>query len=185
VSRERAATASEAGDSAESPTASAEAGSTPPAEELEAALAAARLDAETQREQRLRALAETDNVRKRAQRDIDSAQRYALERFAGELLGVRDSLELAVRSGDSEGAGLQHGLAATLQLLTSAFEKYSIQSIDPATGSTFDPALQEAVLSQPTSEAPANTVLKVLQTGYQLNGRLLRPARVVVARAAD
>jgi molecular chaperone GrpE len=183
VSGERAAAANESSDPAESPSANAEAASTPSVEELEAALAAARLDAESQRDQRLRALAEADNVRKRAQRDIDNAQRYALERFAGELLGVRDSLELAVLSGD--GAGLQHGLEATLKLLTSAFEKYSIQSIDPATGSAFDPASQEAVLSQPTNEAPANTVLKVLQTGYQLNGRLLRPARVVVARAAD
>lgn len=183
MSGERTATASERNDPAESPTTAAPAASTPGVEELEAALAAARLDAETQREQRLRALAETDNVRKRAQRDIDSAQRYALERFAGELLGVRDSLELAVQSGDD--AGLRHGLEATLKLLTSAFEKYSIQSIDPATGSAFDPALQEAVLSQPTNEAPANTVLKVLQSGYQLNGRLLRPARVVVARAVD
>ncbi|HEX9139863.1 MAG TPA: nucleotide exchange factor GrpE [Steroidobacteraceae bacterium] len=183
MSGERAATATEPTDPAEPLAASVATEPTPRFAELEAALAAARLDAETQREQRLRALAETDNVRKRAQRDIDSAQRYALERFAGELLGVRDSLELAVRSGDSE--GLQHGLEATLKLLTSAFEKYSIQSIDPGTGSVFDPALQEAVLSQPTGEAPPNTVLKVLQTGYQLNGRLLRPARVVVARAAD
>lgn len=183
MSAERAATAGEPNDLAESQASVAAAESTPRVEELEAALAAARLDAETQRDQRLRALAETDNVRKRAQRDIDSAQRYALERFAGELLGVRDSLELAVRSGDD--AGLRHGLEATLKLLTSAFEKYSIQSIDPATGSPFDPALQEAVLSQPTSEAPPNSVLKVLQTGYQLNGRLLRPARVVVARAVD
>jgi molecular chaperone GrpE len=183
VNAERAATASEPNDPAESETIAAAADSTTQVEKLEAALAAAQLDAEAQRDQRLRALAETDNVRKRAQRDIDSAQRYALERFASELLGVRDSLELAVRSGDD--AGLRHGLEATLKLLTSAFEKYSIQSIDPATGSPFDPALQEAVLSQPTNEVPANTVLKVLQTGYQLNGRLLRPARVVVARAVD
>jgi molecular chaperone GrpE len=183
VNAERAATATEPNDPAESEATTGVADSTTRVEELEAALAAARLDAEAQREQRLRALAETDNVRKRAQRDIDSAQRYALERFAGELLGVRDSLELAVRSGDD--AGLQHGLEATLKLLTSAFEKYSIQSIEPATGSPFDPALQEAVLSQASNEVPANTVLKVLQTGYQLNGRLLRPARVVVARAAD
>jgi molecular chaperone GrpE len=185
VSGDRTATANESNDPTEAQSAGAEAASSFRVDELEAALAATRLDAETQREQRLRALAETDNVRKRAQRDVDNAQRYALERFAGELLGVRDSLELAVRSGEGDGAGLQHGLEATLKLLTSAFEKYSIQSIDPAAGSAFDPASQEAVLSQPTHEAPANTVLKVLQTGYQLNGRLLRPARVVVARAAD
>ena len=174
--------------SATGPVEAAEAASAEPAErldELEAALVAARLELEAQREQRLRALAETDNVRKRAQREIDNAQRYALERFAAELLGVRDSLELAVRSGEHDGASLQSGLQATLKQLTSAFEKFSIQPVDPPLGSAFDPALHEAVLSQPTDQAPANTVLQVLQTGYQLNGRLLRPARVIVARAAD
>jgi molecular chaperone GrpE len=128
-------------------------------------------------------MAELDNVRKRAQRDIESAQRFALERFATELLGVRDSLELAVKSADTADArSLAAGQQATLQLLASAFERFSIQRIDPL-GAPFDPALHEAVAMLDSATAPADSVLQVLQSGYQLNGRLLRPARVVVARA--
>ncbi len=146
-------------------------------------MAAARLDAETQREQHLRALAETDNVRKRAQRDIDSAQRYGLESFAGELLAVRDSLELAVRSGDD--AGLRHGQEATLKLLTSAFEKYSIQSIDPATGSPLIRlGKRQCSASRPARRRPTRCS-RWCSPAIELNGRLLRPARVIVARAVD
>ena len=135
------------------------------------------------RDAQLRALAELDNVRKRAQRDVENAQRFALERFAAELLGVRDSLELAARSADAADArSLAAGQQATLQLLASAFERFAIQRIDPL-GAPFDPALHEAVAVQESATAPADSVLQVLQSGYQLNGRLLRPARVVVARA--
>jgi molecular chaperone GrpE len=135
------------------------------------------------RDAQLRALAELDNVRKRAQRDIENAQRFALERFAGELLGVRDSLELAAQNaGTADAQSLAAGQKATLQLLAKAFEKFSIQRIDPM-GAPFDPTLHEAVQVQESATAPPDSVLQVLQSGYQLNGRLLRPARVVVARA--
>jgi molecular chaperone GrpE len=136
-------------------------------------------------EARLRALAELDNIRKRAQRDVENAQRYALERFAAELLAVRDSLELAAGSAAGrhiDAAALVAGQQATLQLLQSAFEKFAIQQINPS-GAVFDPQLHEAVLAQPTDAVPVGTVLEVLQAGYQLNGRLLRPARVIVAAA--
>jgi len=147
------------------------------------ALEAAEQAAAAARDAQLRAMAELDNVRKRAQRDIENAQRYALERFATELLGVRDSLELAVKSTDAADArSLAEGQQATLQLLASAFERFSIQRIDPL-GAPFDPALHEAVAMLDSATAPADSVLQVLQSGYQLNGRLLRPARVVVARA--
>jgi molecular chaperone GrpE len=150
---------------------------------LRSALESAEQAAAAARDAQLRAMAELDNVRKRAQRDIENAQRYALERFATELLGVRDSLELAARSADAADArSLAAGQQATLQLLTSAFERFSIQRIDPL-GAPFDPALHEAVAVQESATAPADSVLQVLQSGYQLNGRLLRPARVVVARA--
>jgi len=159
-----------------------------PVPELQAALAA-RAAAEAALKEasdaRLRALAELDNVRKRAQRDIENAQRFALERFAGELLAVRDSLELATGGGtgkSADPAALVAGQQATLQLLTRAFEKFSIQQISPK-GAAFDPQLHEAMLAQPTDAAPPGTVLEVLQAGYQLNGRLLRPARVIVAAA--
>jgi len=150
---------------------------------LKAALQAAEQAAAASRDAQLRALAELENVRKRAQRDIENAQRFALERFAGELLAVRDSLELATQSAASADARtLIEGQQATLQLLAKAFEKFSIQRLDPQ-GAPFDPSLHEAVVAQESATAPADSVLQVLQSGYQLNGRLLRPARVIVARA--
>ena len=158
----------------------------PPAEDmasLKAALEAAVQASGAARDAQLRGAAELDNVRKRAQRDIENAHRFALERFAGELLGVRDSLELAAQSAaTADAAALAAGQQATLQLLAAAFEKYSIQRIDPA-GAIFDPALHEAVAVQESATARPDSVLQVLQSGYQLNGRLLRPARVIVARA--
>ena len=150
---------------------------------LRSALESAEQAAAGARDAQLRAMAELDNIRKRAQRDIENAQRFALERFATELLGVRDSLELAQQSADTADArSLAAGQQATLQLLTSAFERFSIQRIDPL-GEAFDPTLHEAVAVQESASAPPDSVLQVLQSGYQLNGRLLRPARVVVARA--
>jgi molecular chaperone GrpE len=158
-------------------------GGTDEVAQLRAALAQAEENLRQQREQYLRGAAELDNVRKRAQRDIDSAHRYALERFAGELLPVRDSLELGVRNGaTSDPQGVLAGQEATLKLLERAFDKFSIKQIDPS-GQRFDPSLHEAVLMQATSEAAPNSVLHVVQSGYELNGRLLRPARVVVAAA--
>jgi len=150
---------------------------------LRAALETAEQAAANARDAQLRAMAELENVRKRAQRDIENAQRFALERFATELLGVRDSLELATQNAATADArSLAAGQQATLQLLASAFDRFAIQRIDPL-GAPFDPTLHEAVAVQPSTTAPPDSVLQVLQSGYQLNGRLLRPARVVVARA--
>jgi molecular chaperone GrpE len=152
-------------------------------EALRAALEQAEESARQQREQFLRGAAELDNVRKRAQRDIESAHRYALERFATELLPVLDSLELGVRTGTaSDPQSLIAGQQATLKLLERAFEKFDITRIDPS-GARFDPTLHEAVLMQESPDAAPNSVLQVVQSGYELNGRLLRPARVVVAKA--
>jgi molecular chaperone GrpE len=150
---------------------------------LRAALESAEQAAASARDAQLRAMAELENVRKRAQRDIESAQRFALERFAAELLGVRDSLELATQNAATADApSLAAGQQATLALLASAFERFGIQRIDPL-GAPFDPTLHEAVAVQESATAPPDSVLQVLQSGYQLNGRLLRPARVVVSRA--
>ncbi len=151
--------------------------------QLRAALAQSEENTRQQRDLYLRSAAELDNVRKRAQRDIESAHRYGLERFASELLPVLDSLALAVQNG--AGADPQSTLAgqeATLKLLERAFEKLSIRQIDAA-GQRFDPAKHEAVLMQPSADAAPNSVLTVVQPGYELNGRLLRPARVVVLPA--
>ena len=147
---------------------------------LEDALRAAESRAEQARTDYLRVLAELDNVRKRAARDVEAAHRYGLEKFAAELLGVRDSLELGLAAaGNAE--GLREGTEATLKLLSRTFEKFGVTEIDPL-GSAFDPEWHEAMAMQESAEQPPGTVLSVVQKGYQLNGRLLRPARVIVAR---
>jgi len=152
---------------------------------LNSELAAAQAKAQENWDTCLRALAETDNVRKRAQRDLEAAQRYAVERFASDLLDVRDSLELGIAAGAGAEAGkLVEGMEATLRLLNKAFEKAGIALVDPA-GQSFNPEFHEAMVTQPTADQAPGTVLAVVQRGYILNGRLLRPARVVIARAPD
>ena len=152
---------------------------------LEAELAEARTRADEHWNSYLRAVAETDNVRKRAQRDVEAASRYAIERFAGELLEVRDSLELGIAAGSSaEPARLLEGMEATLRLLNRAFEKSGLSVVDPA-GQPFNPEFHEAMATQPSADQPPGTVLAVVQKGYVLTGRLLRPARVLVAREPD
>ena len=152
-------------------------------ERLQQALAESEERAKSHWEQYLRALAELDNVRKRAQRDIEAASRYGLEKFVAELLPVKDSLELAVQNiRRGAGAGLKEGQEATLQLLSQALERLGVTTIDPL-GEPFDPERHEAVIAEESATAEPNSVLKVVQPGYELNGRLLRPARVIVASA--
>jgi molecular chaperone GrpE len=165
----------------------AEAGQDPFARiaQLQRALAEAEQRADSFRDQYLRSVADMDNVRKRAQRDIEAANRYGLEKFAQELLPVIDSLELAVASSpQADAKSLAAGQEATLQLLAKAFDKLNIRPIDPR-GEPFDPARHEAVLAQESATAEPNSVLQVVQRGYELGGRLLRPARVIVARAPE
>ena len=152
-------------------------------ERLQQALTESDERAKNHWEQYLRAVAELDNVRKRAQRDIEAANRYGLEKFAAELLPVMDSLELAVQNaGRADTKSLREGQEATLQLLSKALEKLGVTVIDPL-GEPFDPARHEAMMAQDSATAEPNSVLQVVQPGYELNGRLLRPARVIVARA--
>ncbi len=154
-------------------------------ERLQQALAEAEERARSHRDQYLRAVAELDNVRKRAQRDIEAANRYGLEKFAAELLPVRDSLELAVQSADHaeiDARSLKQGQEATLQLLAKALERLGVTPINPV-GEPFDPSRHEAMLAQESATAKPGTVLQVVQTGYELNGRVIRPARVIVAKA--
>ena len=136
----------------------------------------------------LRAVAELDNFRKRTERELDSARKYAIERFAQELLAVADSLEAGINAGAGAGAAnsgpaLVAGAQASLRQLQQAFDKAGIKIIDPAPGQTFDPAWHEAMVAQESREQPDNTVLSVIQKGYSLNGRLLRAARVIVSKA--
>ncbi len=147
------------------------------------ALAAAEAQAQENRENHLRALAEIENVRRRAVRDVENAHRYGLEKFASELLAVRDSLELGLEAGEkADIRSLLSGKEATLKLLAKAFEKFNITEINPL-GEPFDPQFHEAMAMQESDSAEPDSVLQVVQKGYQLNGRLLRPARVIVARA--
>ena len=154
-------------------------------ERLQQALTEAEERARSHYEQYVRAVAELDNVRKRAQRDIEAANRYGLEKFAAELLPVRDSLELAVQSAgqaEVDARSLKRGQEATLQLLAKALERLGLAPISPE-GEVFDHTRHEAMMAQESATAKPNTVLQVVQTGYELNGRVIRPARVIVAKA--
>lgn len=129
----------------------------------------------------LRTAAEMENVRKRAARDVEKAHKFALERFATELLTVCDSLEMALATDDDISVeSMKEGSEATLKLLRSVLTRFDVEELDPH-GEPFDPAVHEAMTMQPSAEAEPGTVLTVFQKGYALNGRLLRPARVVVA----
>jgi molecular chaperone GrpE len=151
----------------------------------EAQLAETVARAEQHRADFLRAIAELENVRKRSVREIDAARQYGVERFAAELLPVADTLALALESADSaDAATLIEGQHATLRLLSKAFERAGIREIDPA-GQPFDPDQHEAMAMRPSDEHPAHTVLQVVQKGWLLNGRLLRPARVIVSTAPE
>jgi molecular chaperone GrpE len=146
------------------------------------ALAAAEAKAQENWNSYTRAIAEMENYRKRAEREVDQARKFAIERFAQELVTVGDALEAGIRAGASTPGPVLEGAQATLRELNRAFDKAGIKIIDPA-GQPFDPNWHEAMVAQESREQPPNTVLSVIQKGYSLNGRLLRPARVVVSKA--
>ena len=130
----------------------------------------------------LRAAAELENVRKRAARDVENAHKFAVERFATELLAVCDSLEMALNA-DETGIGIEDlkaGNEATLKLFTSILQRFGVSEINPS-GESFDPEMHEAMTVQHSDECKPGNILTVYQKGYALNGRLMRPARVVVA----
>jgi molecular chaperone GrpE len=133
----------------------------------------------------LRTSAELENVRKRAARDVEKAHKFALERFSTDLLEVRDSLEMALATGDGATVeSLREGSETTLKLMSSVMQRFGVAELDPH-GQPFDPEQHEAVTMQPSADAEPGSVLTVFQKGYALNGRLLRPARVVVAAEAE
>lgn len=158
-----------------------EPGAADPVADLREALEKAEATAAENWNRYLRAVAELDNVRKRAARDVDAARRSGVEKLAGELLGIVDSLEMGLETAGSASAeNLLAGKQATLRLLRAAFEKFGIELVDPV-GHPFDPQLHEAMSMQPSATATPGSVLAVLQRGYRLGDRLLRPARVIVA----
>ena len=155
--------------------------------ELSALLEDARGKADEHWDQCLRLQAELDNLRKRAERDVASAHKFALERFAAELLPVRDSLEMGLAAFEAEGADpekLREGVELTLQMLTSAMGKFEIREVNPR-DERFDPEFHQAMSLQERDDVEPNTVVTVVQKGYLLNERLLRPAMVIVSKAPD
>ena len=155
-----------------------------PPPEAASALAVAEAKAGENWNSYLRAVAELENYRKRTERELENARKYAVERFAQELVGVGDSLEAGiVAAAANPGPALLEGAKATLKQLQQAFDKAGIKVIDPAVGQPFDPAWHEAMVAQESRDSAPNSVLSVIQKGYSLNGRLLRPARVIVSKA--
>ncbi|MGI9257620.1 MAG: nucleotide exchange factor GrpE [Gammaproteobacteria bacterium] len=145
-------------------------------------LETARAEADENRDRYLRLAAELDNVRKRASRELENARRYGLERLAQALLPVRDSLEAGVAAAENADVeALLEGKRATLRLLDAALEQAGIEEVDPE-GEPFDPERHEAMTMQPSDTAEPDTVLTVIQKGYSIHDRLLRPARVIVAK---
>jgi len=133
----------------------------------------------------LRAVADFENYRKRMSRELEAARQYGIERFAAEILSVADSLGLGLdAAATADPAILLEGHRATLRQLQKAFASAGITEIDPE-GEAFDPRLHEAMTTHPTADKPPGTVMAVVQKGYLLNGRLLRPARVIVSRAPE
>ncbi|MFZ4791317.1 MAG: nucleotide exchange factor GrpE [Candidatus Competibacteraceae bacterium] len=132
----------------------------------------------------LGAHAEMDNLRKRTERDVQNAHKFALERFLGDLLPVRDSLELGLMAADgaAEVTHLRAGLELTLKQLVAAMEKSGACEVNPAVGAKFNPAEHEAMAMMPTDQQEPNTVAQVVQKGYRLNERLIRPAKVIVTQ---
>jgi len=151
---------------------------------LEDMLQAAELKSAEHQDAWLRAKAETENVRRRAQEDIGKAGKFAVEKFSGEMLAVKDSLEAALASENQSAEHLKAGVELTLRQLIAAFEKSGLAEINPL-GEKFDPHKHQAIsqIEAPDDSAEANTVLSVLQKGYALHERVIRPALVVVSKA--
>jgi molecular chaperone GrpE len=156
-------------------------------ESLQQALAEARQQANANLDRALRIQAEMENLKKRVQKDLDDERKYGLTKIAKELLSVVDSLELGLKAvtGDSpEVVKLREGSELTMKQFEAVFSKFNIEVIDP-TGQPFNPELHQAMAMQPSNEVAPGVVLASYQKGYLLNGRLLRPAMVVVAKADD
>ncbi|GGD63960.1 nucleotide exchange factor GrpE [Lacimicrobium alkaliphilum] len=155
--------------------------------ELELALEKAETTVRDQKDSVLRARADMENARKRAEAEIDKARKFALERFAGELLNVIDNLERALQVADASNEAVKpliEGVELTHKSFISTIEKFGMQVIDPQ-GESFNPDLHQAMSMQESDEVEPNSVIAVMQKGYQLNGRLLRPAMVMVSRAPE
>ena len=151
-----------------------------PAPDIDVLLRKAETEAADLKDAWLRARAESENVRRQAQADLARATKFAIEKFAADLLPVKDALEQALAHENVTAETLKSGAELTLKNLQSAFSRANVQEIDPV-GQKFDPHRHQAVQMVP-SDAPANTVVTVYQKGYVLNDRVLRPAMVAVSQ---
>jgi molecular chaperone GrpE len=154
---------------------------------LEERLEGLQAEVAEQKDRYLRAVAEAENIRRRADNDISSARKFAIEAFASEVLVVRDSLEIArsleIAENDAGAvAKMKEGLDLTLKQLDSVLSKFAIQAVDPQAGDKLDPERHQAMTTQESTKVPPNHILSVIQKGYTIHDRLLRPAMVVVAK---
>ena len=154
---------------------------------LNAELEAAKNTIDEQKDSVVRAAAEVENMRRRAAQDVEKARKFALEKFANELLPVIDNLERAVEFADKENDAIKpviEGVEMTAKSLADAVAKFGVEVVNPQ-GQTFNPEFHQAMSMQPSADVEPNTVIAVMQKGYTLNGRLLRPAMVMVSKAAE
>ncbi|MDD1795949.1 nucleotide exchange factor GrpE [Enterovibrio sp. ZSDZ42] len=155
--------------------------------ELEAALEASEEKVKEQQDSVLRARADIENMRRRTEQEIDKARKFALERFANELLPVIDNMERAVEMADKQDEAIKpmlEGVELTLQTMKSSVEKFGLKELNPH-GEPFNPEFHQAMSIQESAEHAPNTVMLVMQKGYELNGRVVRPAMVMVSKAAS
>ena len=153
-------------------------------EQLTSEKEAAEARAEENWDRVLRMQAEQENQRKRTQREIENAHKYGIEKFVTELLPVKDSLELGLAAAGDESVKIREGMELTLKMLNDVFEKFGIEVVNPE-GEKFNPELHQAMSMQENAELEPNTVIAVMQKGYLLNGRLIRPAMVMVSKAVE
>jgi len=156
-------------------------------EQLQQELAQLQFQVADYKDRFVRQQAEMENTRKRLQRDVEDAHKFALKNIANELLPVCDSMEMEQAAAQKENAdmnALREGSALIYKMLSGTLEKFGVQVINPE-GEKFNPEFHEALAMQPVNTQEAGTVLFVQQKGYQLNGRLLRPARVIIAKAME
>lgn len=153
-------------------------------EELVERINVAEKKAEENWELLIRSKAEMENLRRRTQKDLENAHKYGIEKFVSELLPVMDSMELGLAVENADAENLREGMALTLNMAKQIFEKFNIEIIDPMK-QKFDPEFHQAMTAQPTDEVEPDTVIAVMQKGYTLNNRLVRPAMVMVSKAAE
>ena len=154
------------------------------ADSLEAQLEQAQAKASENWEQYLRAKAEMDNLRRRNTKDVENAHKYGIEKFVTELLPVLDSMALGLAVEDASAESLREGMELTMNMLQKMMEKLNIEEIDPL-NEKFDPEKHQAMTMQPNADVEPNTVIAVMQKGYSLNERLIRPAMVMVSKAVE